>query len=101
MSTKYDCANAKLSYHIQRAIARYAPRWQADITRLVRERMSEGGGSLSAEDLSECAMTVILGGICDRDQHLERLCQRDYDAGHFRLLKDVINELRARTAKAN
>lgn len=77
-----------------RYIRGYAVKWRSQIVKAIEEKTNLLDRPPTAEEISECALSVILG---DKQQvaTMERICLEAYDAGKSRPLTDVIDELRA------
>ena len=83
----------QIPYAVQRAIRRYKREFQDAITKLVAKKLVESGGVIKPEEIGECAANIVFGDS-KREVVMEQIALTAYHAGKYRLLDDVIDELR-------
>jgi hypothetical protein len=91
-----------LPFYARRAISGYRPHLRDAIAQAVQAKSNElkaMGQSLTDADIRECVGAVVGDLIAgDRNVRMEQMSLDAYRRGDYKLLKDVINELRTSIA---
>jgi hypothetical protein len=93
-----------LPLNLRRVVLRYKPYLRKSISDAVQTRSEElrsHGAEITWNDVNECVGAVLgelVFGSHDRNLRMEQLSLEAYDKGEFKLLRDVIDELRASIA---
>lgn len=90
-------ARIEIPYRVMRSIRRYKSEFQAEITRMVAQKLAESGGTIKPEDIGECAANVIFGEdklVERQEKAMEETSLKAYHRGDFKYLDDILAEWR-------
>lgn len=90
-------ARVEIPYRVMRSIRRYKSEFQAEITRLVAQKLLESNGIIKPEEIGECAANVIFGEdklVERQEKAMEETSLKAYHRGDFRYLDELLAEWR-------